>query len=41
MIIKALIISKKYKLTAFDKLMIIILKGNIRGYEFCNGWEAG
>lgn len=30
MIIKALVVSRKYKLTGFDKLMIILLKGNIR-----------
>jgi len=32
MIIKALSVSRKYKLTDFDKLMIVLLKGNIRGY---------
>jgi len=32
MIIKALSVSRKYKLSSFDKLMIVLLKGNIRGF---------
>ena len=34
MIIRALEVSRKYKLTDFDKLMIVLLKGNTRGYFY-------